>query len=163
MYLSASLYEDILHHLYEGVSTIEHLLLSLFVTLQSEFLQPYLLVSLRSGILQSSLLASLQSKFILTSPLVSLWEIFLRRLYKDTPTVTHIYPNMKYFYKIFGDSWVHLNKQNLKNSNYGYLRIHHYNHIWSCSTSLLHIICLIISIILTPGISENKLKDISSP
>ena len=70
---------------------IEHLLLSLLTFLQSELLGPSLLMALRSGILQSSLLTSLQSKFILTSPLAPLWKIFLRRLYKDIPTVTRIY------------------------------------------------------------------------
>ena len=51
--------QDIPCHLYEGISTIVHLLLSL-------------LVSLRNGIVQSSLLVSLQSDSILASPLSSL-------------------------------------------------------------------------------------------
>ena len=51
--------QDIPYHLYEGISTILHIILSL-------------LVSLRNGILQSSLLVSLQSDFILASPLTSL-------------------------------------------------------------------------------------------
>ena len=86
--LRMSLRDDILHHLYKGISTIMLLLLSLHTSLQSEFLQPSLLASLRSGILQSSLLTSLQSKFVLAS----LWKIFLRRLYEDILTVTAIPP-----------------------------------------------------------------------
>ena len=37
-----------------------------------------------------------------------------------------------------------------------YLYVCHYIHIWSCSTSLLHIVCLIITIILIPGILKDK-------
>ena len=69
--------QDIPWHLYEGISTIVHLLLSL-------------LVSLQNGILQSSVLVSLQSNFVLTSPLTSLWKMFLHHLYKDIYTVTPI-------------------------------------------------------------------------
>ena len=81
-----SIRDDILHHLYEGISTIMALLLSLHTYLPGEFLQPSLLASLRSGILQSSLLTSLRSKFVLAS----LWKIFLQRFYEDIFTVTAI-------------------------------------------------------------------------
>ena len=53
--LQMSIREDILHHLYEGISTVILLLLFLPTFLQSKFLQPSLLVSLRSEIIQSSL------------------------------------------------------------------------------------------------------------
>ena len=83
VFLPVSLQKDILHHLYAGISTIVHLLLSvvsIYTSLRSEFLQSPLLVSLRSRILQLSLLTSLWLKFLLVSPLVFLWKIFLRRL-----------------------------------------------------------------------------------
>ena len=70
---------DITHHLYQRISTIMLLLVSLHTSLRNEFLQPSLLVSLKSEILQSFLMRSLQSNFVL----VSLWKIFLQRLYKD--------------------------------------------------------------------------------
>ena len=69
--------QDIPCHLYKGISTIVHMILSL-------------LVSLQNGILQSSLLVSLRSDSILASQLTSLWNIFLRRLYKNISTVIRI-------------------------------------------------------------------------
>ena len=65
-----------LQHLYEGISTIVQLLLSL-------------LVCLRNGILQSSLLVSLRSTPVRTCILSSLWNIFLQRLYKNVSTIIH--------------------------------------------------------------------------
>ena len=81
-----SIREDILHHLYERISMVVLLLVSLRISLLDEFLQSSLLMSLGSGILQSSLLISLQSSVVLTS----LWKIFLRRLYKDIHSVMGI-------------------------------------------------------------------------
>ena len=91
VFLPVSLRDDILHHLYKGISATVHLLFFLLTSLQSEFLRLSLLVSLRSGILQSSLLTSLQNKFIIASSLIFLRKIFLRRLYEDIPTAAHIY------------------------------------------------------------------------
>ena len=101
--LTVSVHDDILHHLYEGISTVVHLLSSLLAPLRSEILRSSLLTSLRNKFLRLSPLASLQSKFVLASPLASLrsnfvlaspltslWKIFLRCLYKDIPTVTPI-------------------------------------------------------------------------
>ena len=68
-------------HLYEGISTIVHLLLSLLVSLRNEVLQ---------SSLQSSLLVSLQSTSVLASPLTSIWNIFLRSLYEDIFTIIRI-------------------------------------------------------------------------
>ena len=69
--------QDIPYHLYEGISTIVHLLLSL-------------LVSLRNGVQQSSLLVSLQSTSVLISPLMPIWNIILQRLYEDISTIIRI-------------------------------------------------------------------------
>ena len=121
--LPVSLHDDILHHFYEGISMVVSLLSSLLSSLRSEllqtslpaslrskilqsslrtylqnkFLQLYLLVTLRSGVMRSSLLASLQSKFLQSSLLASLWNIILRRLYKDIPTVTPILSKLEIF------------------------------------------------------------------
>ena len=81
--------QDFLCHLYIGISTIVHLLLSL-------------LVSLRNGVLQSSLLVSIRSTSVLVSPLTPLWNIFLQPLYKDISTIiciqvkpeTHFYDHL---------------------------------------------------------------------
>ena len=89
--LQVSIHEDILHYLYESISKIVHLLLFLLTSLRCEVIQTSLLVSLRSGILQSSLLTSLQSKFIFISLLVCLWKLFLRCLYKNISTITCIH------------------------------------------------------------------------
>ena len=70
---------------------------SLLTSIQSKFLQLPLLVSIRSGILQSFLLVSLQNKILLSSLLMSLWNIFLRRLYKDIPTVTPTLSKLEMF------------------------------------------------------------------
>ena len=92
VFLQVSLYEDSLHYLYKGISMIVHLLSSLLTSLRCKALQTSL---------HSSLLVSLQSKFMVTSPLASLWEIFLRCLYEDIPTITSIHSKPKKFCKIF--------------------------------------------------------------
>ena len=99
--LTVSVHKDILHHLYEGIYTVVHLLssrittlrseilrLSLLTSLQIKFLRLSLLMSLRGVVIQSSLLVSLRSNFALTSPLTTLWKIFLRRLYEDMRRTT---------------------------------------------------------------------------
>ena len=88
--LPVSLYENILCHLYKGISTVMCLLSPLLTSLRGESLRSSLLISLMSVNLQSSLLTSLRSKFLQSSLLASLWNIFLRCLYKDIPTVTPI-------------------------------------------------------------------------
>ena len=72
-----SLQDNIIRHLYRGFSTVVSLQSSLLASLKSEFILVFLLASLGSRFIQSSLL-------------VSLWNIFLRRLYGDISTVTHI-------------------------------------------------------------------------
>ena len=121
--LMVYMYKDILYYSYEGIYTVVHLLLSLpvslrrrilrpslFMSLQSKFLQssvltslwngslrlflltslPSLLVSMRNGVMQSSLLVSLRSSFVPASPMTSLWKIFLCRLYEYMSTVAPI-------------------------------------------------------------------------
>ena len=105
--LTVSVHEGNIYHLYKGIYTVVHLLSSLLtslnykfippslhVSLQSEILQPFLFTSVISGVLQSSLLTSLKSgtlrSFLLTSLLVCLWNVFLRCLYEDIPTITSI-------------------------------------------------------------------------
>ena len=74
---------NFLHYLYEHISTVILILVSLGTSLLDTFLQLSLLMSLGGGILQSSLLTSLRSNFVLTSQ----WKIFLQCLYKDIYTV----------------------------------------------------------------------------
>ena len=75
---------DVPCHLYNGISTVVHLLMSLLISLWNGILQsslltplPSIIISLKNGVIQSSLLVSLQSTFVLVSPLTSLWKIFL--------------------------------------------------------------------------------------
>ena len=102
MSLQVSLHEDILQHLYKGISTTIHLISSLLTSLRCKVLQPSLHVSLRSKFLQSSLLAflrdddlqssllaSLRSGTLQPSLFTSMWNILLQCLHKDNPTVTY--------------------------------------------------------------------------
>ena len=63
LHLSLTVYrhKDISYYLYEGISTVVHLLLSLPVSIRKEILQPFLFASLQNKFLQSSLLASLKN------------------------------------------------------------------------------------------------------
>ena len=83
-YLPVSLHDNILRHLYEGISTVVSSLLSL-------------LTSLRSELLQSSLPTSLRNEFLQLSLLACQWNICLRRLYKDITMVTPIPPKPEIF------------------------------------------------------------------
>ena len=96
-YLLVSLQDNILSHLYRGISTVMSLQSFLLTYFSNGFLQLSLLTSLRSKFLQSSLHASLRSEFLRSSILISLWNIFLRRLYGDISTVTNITSNLKIF------------------------------------------------------------------
>ena len=88
--LSVSLHDNILCHLYQGIYKVVSILSSLLSSLRSEFLRSSILTSVRNGFLRSSLLLSLRREFLQSSLLTSLWNIFLRRLHKDIPTVTPI-------------------------------------------------------------------------
>ena len=87
------------------------------------------------------------------------WHLYGKYSYGVSTKISlrsHLYhQNLKCVSNIFGDLWLHLNKWNLKHPNRGYHYIHHYNHMWNTSTSLLHIICLIITIVLTPVTSNH--------
>ena len=63
--LTVSVHDAILHHLYEGISTVVHLLSSLLAPLRSEILRSSPLVSLRRKFVLASPFASLRSNFIL--------------------------------------------------------------------------------------------------
>ena len=119
--LPVSLLEDILHHLYKGISTDMYLLSSLPTSLRSEFLQSSLRIPLRNEIIRSSLLASLRrkqsclliylqiiilqssqltslrSKFKQSPLLTPLWNRFLRPPYEDISTITPILSKPKMF------------------------------------------------------------------
>ena len=70
--LPVSLQDDILHHLYRGISIVMSVGSSLHTSLRSGFLHFYLLPSLRSEFLQSSLHVSLKIKFLQSSLLTTL-------------------------------------------------------------------------------------------
>ena len=122
--LAVYMHKDILYYLYEGISTVVYLLLSLLTSLRNGSLRSSLLmflscvrVYMRNGILQSSLLLSLRNSFVHAFLITSICKIFLHRLYKDISTVTpkqvkpettklwlplhsSLQPYMEYFYKL---------------------------------------------------------------
>ena len=69
--------QDIPFYLYEGISTIVHLLLSLPISLRNVILQLSLLTSLQSKFLQSSLLVSLRNGILRSFLLMSLPSLFV--------------------------------------------------------------------------------------
>ena len=114
--LRVFLHEDILHHLYKGIYTTVHLVLSLLTPLRSEGIRPSLRVSVLSEILQSSLFVSLRSGILQSSLLASLKS-----------GISHLYLHVCGIYSYNGSTKIslqlHLYHQNLKCS----YRVYHQN------------------------------------
>ena len=121
--LTVSVHKDILHHLYEGISTVIHLLSSLLASLRGEILQSSLLTSLRNKFRRLSLPVSLWNEIYDHLHLhlyeVNLyshlhWHLYGKYSYDVSTKISlrsHLYhQNLKCFYNIFGDLWLHLNK-----------------------------------------------------
>ena len=75
--LTVYMHKDILYYLYNCISTVVYILLSLLTSLRNRSLRlflltflPYLPVYMRNGVLQSSLLVSLLSNFVRPFPMI---------------------------------------------------------------------------------------------